>query len=69
MAGVSSRSPKTKKQEGDWAAPTQGLKVSDIPSGALNLNVEGRLVAGPLQGFGQLWQKTYRGHPWRSRVD
>jgi hypothetical protein len=62
MAEVSSKSPKTEKQEGGWAAPTQGLKVSDIPSGVLNLNVEGRLVAGPLQGFGHLWQKTYRVH-------
>jgi hypothetical protein len=27
---------------------------------AASLNVEGRQVVGPLQGFGQLWQKTYR---------
>lgn len=25
----------------------------------MNLNVEGRQVVGPLQGFGQMWQKTY----------
>ena len=25
----------------------------------MNINVEGRQVVGPLQGFGQLWQKTY----------
>ena len=29
-------------------------------SGAINLNVEGRDVTGPLQGFGRLWQKTFR---------
>jgi hypothetical protein len=31
-----------------------------VPPGATNLNVDGRRVTGPLQGFGQLWQKTYR---------
>jgi hypothetical protein len=43
-----------------WAAPVSKLEVSDVPSGAVSLNVEGRHVVGPLQGFGQLWQKTYR---------
>jgi hypothetical protein len=36
------------------------LRVSEVPVGAINLNVEGRRVVGPLQGFGPLWQKTYR---------
>ncbi len=45
---------------GYWAQPIAKLKVSDVPAGAVNLNVEGRHVVGPLQGFGQLWQKTYR---------
>jgi hypothetical protein len=43
-----------------WAGPVSKLKVADVPSGAVSLNVEGRHVVGPLQGFGQLWQKTYR---------
>ena len=43
-----------------WAKPVSKLKVTDVPSGAVSLNVEGRHVVGPLQGFGQLWQKTYR---------
>ena len=42
-----------------WAAPVSKLEVTDVPSGAVSLNVEGRQVVGPLQGFGQLWQKTY----------
>jgi hypothetical protein len=42
-----------------WADPVSKLKVADVPSGAVSLNVEGRSVVGPLQGFGQLWQKTY----------
>ena len=41
-----------------WAR-TATLRVSRVPTGALNLNVEGRLAVGPLQGFGPLWQKTY----------
>ena len=36
------------------------LSVSNVPVGAINLNVDGRNVVGPLQGFGQLWQKTYQ---------
>ncbi len=30
-----------------------------LTEGALNLNVAGRRVAGPLQGFGQMWEKQY----------
>ena len=43
-----------------WTQYNSTLKVSRIPTGALNLNVDGRHVLGPLQGFGQLWQKTFR---------
>ena len=39
---------------------TNVLHVSQVPAEAVNLNVEGRRVAGALQGFGQLWQKTYK---------
>jgi hypothetical protein len=44
----------------NWAKPVDKLHVAGAPDGALNLNVEGKQVVGPLQGFGQLWQKTYR---------
>lgn len=43
-----------------WAKHVAALKVSDVPAGAVNLNVEGRRLNGALQGFGALWQKTYR---------
>src|SRR5713226_9128438 len=43
-----------------WASQGSTFKVTNVPSGALNLNVEGRLALSPLQGFGQMWQKTYR---------
>ena len=43
-----------------WAKSVSQLKVSDVPEGALNLNVEGRRLASPIQGFGKMWQKTYQ---------
>ncbi|MBE3558217.1 MAG: hypothetical protein IMW89_03210 [Ktedonobacteraceae bacterium] len=55
--------PEGERQASDvanWAQRVSDLELSRVPTGALNLNVEGRLAVGPLQGFGQLWQKTYR---------
>lgn len=43
-----------------WAQHVTTLKVGQLPAGAVNLNVEGRRVVGPLQGFGPMWQKTYK---------
>ena len=43
-----------------WAQRIERLEVSDVPEGAANVNVQGRREVGALQGFGQLWQKTYR---------
>lgn len=43
-----------------WATPAAVLSVANVPVGATNLNVAGRRLVGPIQGFGQLWQKTYR---------
>jgi hypothetical protein len=43
-----------------WAHQGAHLKVGELPTGAVNLNVEGRSVVGPLQGFGPMWQKTFR---------
>jgi hypothetical protein len=43
-----------------WARAASRLKVSEVPTGAINLNVDGRRAVGPLQGFGPLWQKTFR---------
>lgn len=48
------------QKEGNWAKPVPGLSVTGLPASAINLNVAGRKVTGPLKGFGQLWQKTYR---------
>ena len=45
-----------------WAQQASTMKVGRTPTGALNLNVEGRQPVSPLQGFGQMWQKTFRVH-------
>jgi hypothetical protein len=50
----------TTRDAANWARKSDGLRVGALPAEAINLNVDGRQVAGPLQGFGQLWQKTYR---------
>lgn len=50
----------TRKSEETWATNVDRLKVTGAPAGAYNLNVDGRHLTSPLNGFGQLWQKTYR---------
>ena len=44
----------------NWARKVSSLKLGEVPSGAINLNVSGKQPVGPLQGFGRMWQKTYR---------
>ena len=46
--------------EESWAKSVARLEVTDVPDGAVNLNVEGRRLASPIQGFGKMWQKTYQ---------
>ncbi len=43
-----------------WAQPVDRMTAGELPADAINLNVTGRRPTSPLQGFGQLWQKTYR---------
>jgi hypothetical protein len=43
-----------------WAKSVSRLNVSEVPEGAVNINVEGRRLTSPIQGFGKMWQKTYR---------
>jgi hypothetical protein len=42
-----------------WARHVGRLTVGDLPANARNLNVDGRRVTSPVQGFGKMWQKTY----------
>ena len=43
-----------------WAKPVDRLVVAGSSTGGLAATVDGRRVAGPMQGFGQMWQKTFR---------
>jgi hypothetical protein len=52
--------PKTPRNAANWAKPVDTLSVGMVSDEAINLNVQGKRVSGPLQGFGQLWQKTYK---------
>ena len=45
--------------EGEWAKPVGKLTAGGAPAGAPNL-VEGKRLVGVVQGFGKLWQKTYK---------
>ena len=54
------RDEKQPRDAAFWAQRVERLEVSDVPVGAANVNVQGRREVGALQGFGQLWQKTYR---------
>ncbi len=48
-------------RDGDaWAKPIRKLAVPPMPPEAWKRNVNGRRVVGPVNGFGQLWQKVYR---------
>ncbi len=60
MTNSSDQPDDGKPRDGEyWAKPVSRLKVSEVSQEAINLNVEGRHVVGPLQGFGKMWQKTY----------
>lgn len=47
-------------QNSNWAVPVSKLNAMDAPAGAININLHGRQMLGALQGFGQLWQKTFK---------
>jgi hypothetical protein len=51
--------PRVPRDSGNWAAKVDRLRVPDEVS-RFGYNVEGKRVAGPQQGFGRLWQRTYR---------
>ena len=42
------------RDDANWARPVPQLAAPMAPPEAINLNVKGRRVVGPLQGFGQL---------------
>jgi hypothetical protein len=52
--------PPDDKREKGWAQPVSRLKVGQVPSGALELNLEGMQLSSPIQGFGPMWERIYR---------
>src|SRR3954469_6176673 len=52
--------PAAARDAASWAKSVSRLNVSDVPEGAVNLNVDGRRLTSPIQGFGKMWQKTYQ---------
>ncbi len=50
----------TARAVANWAKSVSRLSVSEVPSGATGINVSGKRLASPIQGFGKLWQKTYQ---------
>jgi hypothetical protein len=49
----------TPRDAGRWAAKVDRLDVQQR-DGVRGTNVAGRRLTGPVQGFGKMWQKTYR---------
>jgi hypothetical protein len=47
------------RDAGSWAPKVERLAVS-LRDGVRGTNVAGRRLTGPVQGFGKMWQKTYR---------
>ncbi len=59
-AGIKERTELTEPRDAEnWAEPVDAFHVGEVADGAHKGNVEGRKPTGPLQGFGQLWQKSY----------
>jgi hypothetical protein len=54
-----STEPERRTTEG-WAKPVQRLDVPGVESGTTAINVAGKRPTSPIQGFGRMWQKTYR---------
>ncbi len=52
--------PRAPRDQESWARPVDRLTTTAKTTGLDT--VTGRRVAGPVQGFGQMWQKTFRVH-------
>jgi hypothetical protein len=51
--------PGTPRDAAYWARQGTDLKAGAVPRNEVN-NVDGRSAVSPLQGFGKMWQRTYR---------
>lgn len=52
--------PRRPRNADSWAQPVDRLSATSNDPSADASSVQGRRIAGPIQGFGKLWQKTYR---------
>src|SRR6266545_1629353 len=59
-AGPAEETPAIRSTDDNWSKPVGRLSLTAAHQGAINLNVEGRRLVGPVQGFGRLWQKRFR---------
>ena len=57
-APPSAESTPTNRDAANWAQPVDRLSAAGV-AGARDDAVTGKRLSGPLQGFGQLWQKTF----------
>ena len=53
-------SERTHRDGESWAKPVERLEVAGVQPGSSGINVAGRRPTSPVQGFGRMWQKTYR---------
>jgi anti-anti-sigma factor len=51
---------RTRRDTKNWAKPLSRITLTEVPNGATNLNVENRRAVGPVEGFGQMWEKIYQ---------
>lgn len=53
--------PQQPRDDAYWAKPVVELDVIEerMPADAININVEGTQVIGPIQGFGRMWKKRH----------
>ena len=58
MTGETPSKAPTPRDASSWAKPVDRLSAEGV-AGAKVDSVSGKRVSGPLQGFGQLWQKTF----------
>ena len=49
--------PRAPRDQGSWAQPVERLTTTAKTTG--QDTVTGKRVSGPVQGFGQMWQKTF----------
>ena len=67
-AAASAEKTEAARDAANWAKAVSRLNITEVPEGAINLNVSGKRLAGPIQGFGKMWQKTYQVRLPRERV-